>query len=66
LASVELTLQIAKAEKAVAGKVPVKRNRFIKLVGGTKSINRPVAAKARAPTGLGATSPTSTTRRRRS
>ena len=28
--------QIAKAEKAVAGKVAVKRNRFIKLTGGTK------------------------------
>ena len=27
--------QVAKTEKAVAGKVPVKRNRFIKLVGPT-------------------------------
>jgi hypothetical protein len=32
--------QVAKAENAVAGKVPVKRNRFIKLVGATKSVNR--------------------------
>jgi hypothetical protein len=31
--------QIAKAEKAVAGKVPVKRNRFITLTGGSKSVN---------------------------
>jgi hypothetical protein len=27
--------QIAKAEKAVAGKTPVKRNRFVQLFGGT-------------------------------
>ena len=26
--------QVAKAEKAVAGKTPVKRNRFVKLSGG--------------------------------
>ena len=44
--------QIAKAEKAVAGKVPVKRNRFIKLTGATKSINRDLEAKARALAGL--------------
>jgi hypothetical protein len=29
--------QIAKAERAVAGKEPVKRNRFIKLTGGAKT-----------------------------
>jgi hypothetical protein len=39
--------QIAKAEKAVAGKVPVKRNRFITLSGGDKSVNREVERKAR-------------------
>jgi hypothetical protein len=39
--------QIGKAEKAVAGKVPVKRNRFIKLVGADKSVNRTLEAKAR-------------------
>ena len=39
--------QVAKAEKAVAGKVPVKRNRFIKLVGADKSVNRTLEAKAR-------------------
>ncbi|MEU8224291.1 IS1634 family transposase, partial [Kribbella sp. NPDC048915] len=32
--------QVAKAESAVAGKVAVKRNRFIKLTGTTKSVNR--------------------------
>jgi hypothetical protein len=39
--------QIAKAERAVAGKVPVKRNRFISLSGGEKSVNRELEAKAR-------------------
>ena len=32
--------QVAKAERAVAGKAPVKRNRFIRLVGADKSVNR--------------------------
>jgi transposase len=31
----------------VAGKVPVKRNRFITLAGGDKSVNRELEAKAR-------------------
>ena len=44
--------QVGKAEKAVAGKVPVKRNRFIKLTGTTKSVNRELEAKARAPAGI--------------
>ena len=44
--------QIAKAEKAVAGKTAVKRNRFVQLPGGTKSINRSLEAKARAVAGL--------------
>lgn len=44
--------QVAKAEKAVAGKVAVKRNRFIKLTGATKSVNRTLEAKARALAGL--------------
>ncbi len=44
--------QITKAEKAVAGKEPVKRNRFIKLTGGGKSINRDLEAKARGIAGL--------------
>ena len=44
--------QVAKAEKAVAGKIPVKRNRFIQLAGGQKSVNRDLEAKARALAGL--------------
>jgi hypothetical protein len=44
--------QVAKAEQAVAGKTAVKRNRFVQLSGGTKSINRELEAKARALAGL--------------
>jgi transposase len=44
--------QIAKAEKAVVGATPVKRNRFVQLTGGTKSVNRKLEAKARALAGL--------------
>jgi hypothetical protein len=44
--------QVTKAEKAVAGKVPVKRNRFITLVGADKSVNRTLEAKARALAGI--------------
>lgn len=39
--------QVAKAEKAVAGQVPIKRNRFITLAGGTKTVNRDLEAKVR-------------------
>jgi hypothetical protein len=44
--------QVAKAEKAVAGKTAVKRNRFVRLSGGTRSVNRDLEAKARALAGL--------------
>jgi hypothetical protein len=44
--------QVAKAEKAAAGIVPVKRNRFITLAGGQTSVNRELEAKARALAGL--------------
>jgi Transposase DDE domain len=44
--------QVAKAEKAVAGQVPVKRNRFIRLSGGTRTVNRELEARARALAGL--------------
>ena len=44
--------QVAKAEKAVAGKAPVKRNRFIRLDGATKSVNRELEAKTRALAGI--------------
>lgn len=39
--------QIAKAQRAVDGKAAVKRNRFIKLTGATKSVNRDLEAKTR-------------------
>ena len=44
--------QVAKAEKAVAGLIPVKRNRFITLAEGENSVNRALEAKARALAGL--------------
>jgi Transposase DDE domain len=44
--------QVAKAEQAVAGKAPVKRNRFIQLSGGTRSVNRELEEKARALAGI--------------
>jgi hypothetical protein len=44
--------QVAKAEGAVAGKTAVKRNRFVRLSGGTRSVNRTLEAKARALAGL--------------
>jgi hypothetical protein len=44
--------QVRKAEQAVAGNAPVKRNRFIQLTGGTKSVNRELEEKARALAGL--------------
>jgi hypothetical protein len=44
--------QVAKAEKAVAGKIPVKRNRFIKITNATKTVNRELEAKARALAGI--------------
>ena len=39
--------QIEKAEKAVAGKTAVKRNRFVQLAGGTRSVNRDLETKAK-------------------
>ena len=44
--------QVAKAEQAVAGKVPVKRNRFIQLSRGTRSVNRELEEKAKALAGI--------------
>jgi len=44
--------QVRKAEQAVAGSAPVKRNRFIRLTGGTRSVNRELEEKARALAGL--------------
>jgi hypothetical protein len=44
--------QVAKAEKAIAGKAAVKRNRFVQLSGGTRTVNRELEAKARSLAGL--------------
>jgi hypothetical protein len=44
--------QVKKAEQAVAGKTPVKRNRFVQLAGGTRTVNRELEEKARALAGL--------------
>ena len=44
--------QVAKAEKAVAGLVPVRRNRFIQLDGATSSVNRELETRARTLAGL--------------
>jgi hypothetical protein len=44
--------QVAKAEKAVAGQAPIKRNRFIQLSGDAHTVNRELEAKARALAGI--------------
>jgi len=44
--------QVNKAEQAVNGKTPIKRNRFVQLSGGTRSVNRELEAKARALAGI--------------
>ena len=44
--------QVRKAEQAVAGKTPVKRNRFVRLSGGTRSVNHDLEKKARALAGI--------------
>jgi len=44
--------QVRKAEQAVAGKIAVKRNRFVKLTGATKTVNRELEKKARALAGI--------------
>jgi hypothetical protein len=43
--------QVAKAQRAVDGHAPVKRNRYIQLTGATKSINRTLETKTRALAG---------------
>lgn len=44
--------QVKKAEQAVKGQAPVKRNRFIQLSGGARTVNRELEAKARALAGI--------------
>jgi Transposase DDE domain len=43
--------QLAKAQRAVDGHAPVKRNRYIQLTGATKSVNRALETKTRALAG---------------
>jgi hypothetical protein len=43
--------QVAKAQRAVDGHAPVKRNRYIRLTGATKSVNPDLEAKTRALAG---------------
>ena len=43
--------QVRKAERVVDGYAPVKRNRYIKLSGATKNVNRQLEAKTRALAG---------------
>ena len=44
--------QVTKAQNAIAGKAPIKRNRFIQLSEGTHRVNRELEAKARALAGI--------------
>lgn len=43
--------QVRKAQAAIAGKAAIKRNRFIKLTGASKSLNTELETKARALAG---------------
>lgn len=43
--------QVAKAQRAVDGPAPLKRNRYIQLTDATKSLNRTLEAKTRALAG---------------
>ena len=45
--------QVAKAEKADAGKIPVKRNRFVHLSSATRSVNRDLGVLAPASPTVG-------------
>jgi Transposase DDE domain len=44
--------QVTQAEHAVAGKAPIKRNRFIQLADHAHTVNRELEAKARALAGI--------------
>ncbi|ETZ97103.1 transposase DDE domain protein [Mycobacterium kansasii 732] len=44
--------QVAKAQAAVDGKAPLKRNRFITVTGENRSVNRELEAKARELAGI--------------
>jgi hypothetical protein len=47
-----MSMPVRKAEQAVAGTTPVKRNRFVRLSGGIRTVNRELEEKARALAGL--------------
>jgi hypothetical protein len=44
--------QVKKAQAAIDGKASIKRNRFVKLTGGKRAINRELEVKARAVAGI--------------
>ena len=44
--------QVGKAQKAIDGKLPVKRNRFVQITGGTKELNQALVDKTRTLAGL--------------
>jgi len=44
--------QVAKAQKAIEGKASVKRNRFVQITGGTKTLNQQLVDKARSLAGI--------------
>lgn len=44
--------QVRKAQAAVEGKAAIKRNRFVKLTGGNRSVNRELEAETRAVAGI--------------
>jgi hypothetical protein len=44
--------QVAKAENAVAGKTAIKRNRYVRLTGATKTVDRALETKNRALAGI--------------
>jgi hypothetical protein len=44
--------QVKKAERAVAGQAPIKRNRFIQLASGTHTVNRELETRTRALAGI--------------
>jgi len=44
--------QVRKAEDAVAGRRPVKNNKYVRLTGGSKAVNRSLEARARKLAGI--------------
>jgi hypothetical protein len=44
--------QVKKAQAAIDGKAAIKRNRFVKLTGGKRALNRELEANARAVAGI--------------